>query len=141
MGNGFPIGGVMIGPSFEASFGLLGTTFGGNHLACAAALSVLDVLENEQLIEGIEERSAYLKERLESLPGVQRIKGRGLMLGLEFDFEVATLRKRMIHEKRIFTGGSSNPRLLRILPPLNVTKAELAHFADALEALLKVESA
>ena len=141
MGNGFPIGGVMIAPSFEASFGLLGTTFGGNHLACAAALSVLEVIKNEQLIEGIEERSAYLKERLKSLPGVQRIKGRGLMLGLEFDFEVATLRKRMIHEKRIFTGGSSNPRLLRILPPLNVTKEELAHFADALEALLKVESA
>ena len=141
MGNGFPIGGVMIATSFEASFGLLGTTFGGNHLACAAALSVLEVIKNEQLIEGIEERSAYLKERLKSLPGVQRIKGRGLMLGLEFDFEVAGLRKRMIHEKRIFTGGSSNPRLLRILPPLNVTKAELAHFADAVEALLKVESA
>ena len=141
MGNGFPIGGVMIAPSFEASFGLLGTTFGGNHLACAAALSVLEVIKNEQVIEGIEERSAYLKERLKSLPGVQRIKGRGLMLGLEFDFEVAALRKRMIHEKRIFTGGSSNSRLLRILPPLNVTKDELAHFADALEALLKVESA
>ncbi len=139
MGNGFPIGGVLIAPSFEASFGLLGTTFGGNHLACAAALSVLEVIEKEQLVEGVEERSEFLTERLKSLPGVQRIKGRGLMLGLEFDFKVAGLRKRMIHEKRIFTGGSSNPRLLRILPPLNVTKSELNHFAESLEAVLKEE--
>lgn len=137
MGNGFPIGGVLISPLFEPSFGLLGTTFGGNHLACAAALSVLEVIENEQLVEGIKELSEFLTERLKSLPGVQRIKGRGLMLGLEFDFEVSGLRKRMIHEKRIFTGGSSNPRLLRILPPLNITKEELTRFAESLEALLK----
>ncbi|MGA9270408.1 MAG: aminotransferase class III-fold pyridoxal phosphate-dependent enzyme, partial [Lutimonas sp.] len=117
----------------------LGTTFGGNHLACAAALSVLEVIEKEQLVEGVEERSELLIEGMKSLPGVQRIKGRGLMLGLEFDFKVAGLRKRMIHEKRIFTGGSSNPRLLRILPPLNVTKSELYHFAESLEALLKEE--
>ena len=139
MGNGFPVGGVLIAPSFKPSFGLLGTTFGGNHLACAAALSVLEVMEDEGVMEGISELGQFLSDRLKSLPGVQRIKGRGLMLGLEFDFEVSSLRKRMIHEKKIFTGGSSNPKLLRILPPLNVTKEELAHFAESLEDLLKEE--
>ncbi len=139
MGNGFPVGGVLIAPSFQPSFGLLGTTFGGNHLACAAALSVLEVMEKERVIDGIGDLSEFLTDRLRSLPGVHRIKGRGLMLGLEFAFEVAGLRKRMIYEKKIFTGGSSNPRLLRILPPLNVTKEELAHFAESLEALLKEE--
>mgnify|MGYP000489424537 CR=1 FL=1 len=139
MGNGFPIGGVLIASSFQPSFGLLGTTFGGNHLACAAALSVLEVIQKERLVAGIGELNEFLIDRLKSLPGVQRIKGRGLMLGLEFDFEVAGLRKRMIHEKKIFTGGSSNPRLLRILPPLNITKEELAHFAESLDELLKEE--
>ena len=139
MGNGFPIGGVLIDPSFQPSFGLLGTTFGGNHLACAAALSVLEVIQKERLVAGIGDLSEFLIDRMKSLPGVQRIKGRGLMLGLEFDFEVAGLRKRMIHEKKIFTGGSSNPRLLRILPPLNITKEELAHFAESLDELLKEE--
>lgn len=139
MGNGFPIGGVLIAPSFQPSFGLLGTTFGGNHLACAAALSVLEVIQKERLVAGVSDLSEFLIDRLKSLPGVQRIKGRGLMLGLEFDFEVAGLRKRMIHEKKIFTGGSSNPRLLRILPPLNVSKEELAQFAESLDELLKEE--
>ena len=139
MGNGFPIGGVLIDPSFQPSFGLLGTTFGGNHLACAAALSVLEVIQKERLVAGIGDLSEFLIDRMKSLPGVQRSKGRGLMLGLEFDFEVAGLRKRMIHEKKIFTGGSSNPRLLRILPPLNITKEELAHFAESLDELLKEE--
>lgn len=139
MGNGFPIGGVLIDPAFQPSFGLLGTTFGGNHLACAAALSVLEVIQKERLVAGIGDLSEFLIDRMKSLPGVQRIKGRGLMLGLEFDFEVAGLRKRMIHEKKIFTGGSSNPRLLRILPPLNITKEELAHFAESLDELLKEE--
>jgi acetylornithine aminotransferase len=139
MGNGFPIGGVLIDSSFQPSFGLLGTTFGGNHLACAAALSVLEVIQKERLVAGIGDLNEFLIDRLKSLPGVQRIKGRGLMLGLEFDFEVAGLRKRMIHEKKIFTGGSSNPRLLRILPPLNITKEELARFAESLDELLKEE--
>lgn len=137
MGNGFPIGGVLIGPEFEASYGLLGTTFGGNHLACAAALSVLDVIEGEELIGGVEALSRFLADRIEPLEAVKRIKGRGLMLGLEFDFGVSELRRRMIFEKRIFTGGSSNPNLLRILPPLNITREELGHFADALADLLK----
>ena len=136
MGNGFPIGGVLIGPGFEASYGLLGTTFGGNHLACAAALSVLEVIEAEELIPGAEALSKFLVDRIGSLKEVKRIKGRGLMLGLEFDFGVSELRKRMIYEKKIFTGGSSNPNLLRILPPLNVTREELGQFAESLADLL-----
>ena len=136
MGNGFPIGGVLIGPGFEASYGLLGTTFGGNHLACAAALSVLEVIETEELIPGTEALSKFLVDRIGNLKEVKRIKGRGLMLGLEFDFAVSELRKRMIYEKKIFTGGSSNPNLLRILPPLNVTREELGHFAGSLADLL-----
>jgi len=137
MGNGFPIGGVLIGPQFEASFGLLGTTFGGNHLACAAALAVLEVLEEERLIQGVEGLNRFLTDRIGSIKKIKRIKGQGLMLGLEFDFNVSELRKRMIYEKRIFTGGSSNPNLLRILPPLNVKREELGYFAEALKELLE----
>ncbi len=139
MGNGFPIGGVLVAPKFEASFGLLGTTFGGNHLACAAALSVLDVIEDEKLIVGVQGLSEFIVQQVKSIPGLRKIKGRGLMLGLEFDFEVAGLRKRLIHEKKIFTGGSSNKNLLRILPPLNVSQEELGLFAKSLASLLKEE--
>ena len=139
MANGFPIGGVLIGPQFEASFGLLGTTFGGNHLACAAAISVLDVIEHEDIIARIDELSESIRKSLADLPGLLRIKGRGLMLGLEFDFKVADLRKKLIYQKKIFTGGSANPNLLRILPPLNVTRDDLNRFTTALNELL-VES-
>lgn len=136
MGNGFPVGGVLIGPDFEASYGLLGTTFGGNHLACAAALSVLEIMEEEELVGNVPELSRFVTDEVKDLPGLKRIKGRGLMLGLEFDFEVSDLRKRLIFEKHIFTGGSSNPRLLRILPPLNVSKAELGYFSESIAELL-----
>ena len=139
MGNGFPIGGVLIGPDFKASYGLLGTTFGGNHLASAAAVAVLEVIETEKLIRGVEELSRFATARIKNLPGVKRVKGRGLMLGLEFDFGVSEIRKRLIYEKKIFTGGSSNPNVLRILPPLNVSKDELAHFAEALSDVLVSE--
>ncbi len=139
MGNGFPIGGVLIAPEFQSSYGLLGTTFGGNHLACAAALSVLEVIESENLTEGIANLNHFLTRELETLPGDWKLKGRGLMLGLEFDFEVAELRKKMIHDKKIFTGGSANRKLLRILPPLNITKEDLGHFAKSLKTLLKPE--
>ena len=91
MGNGFPIGGILISPKFEAKYGLLGTTFGGNHLACAAALSVLDVIEKENLIDNVNEISAYFKERAAEISEVKNIKGRGLMLGLEFDFDVTAV--------------------------------------------------
>jgi acetylornithine aminotransferase len=139
MGNGFPVGGVLIGPDFKASYGLLGTTFGGNHLASAAALAVLEVLEREKLIQEVGELSHFITERIKDLPGVIRLKGRGLMLGLEFDREVSGIRKRLIFEKRVLTGGASDPNVLRILPPLNVSADELAYFAEALSGVVNSE--
>ncbi|WP_299105245.1 aminotransferase class III-fold pyridoxal phosphate-dependent enzyme [uncultured Winogradskyella sp.] len=133
MGNGFPIGGILIHPSIKASFGLLGTTFGGNHLACAATLSVLEVLEEEQLMENAKNISKYFQEKAKSLPHLKSIKGRGLMLGLEFDFPISELRKKLIFNHHIFTGSAKNPNLIRILPPLTIQKKHIDVFFDALE--------
>ena len=133
MGNGFPIGGVLIHESIKASYGLLGTTFGGNHLACAAGLAVLEVLEKENLIENSAQLFDYFKEKAASIPQVKRVKGMGLMLGLEFDFEVAQLRKKLIHNQHMFTGGASDKHVLRVLPALNITKEHLDQFFEALE--------
>lgn len=136
MGNGFPIGGVLIAEKHEASFGLLGTTFGGSHLACTAGISVLEILKKENIIEHVNHISKYLLEALKSVPKIQKVKGRGLMIGLEFDFEVGALRKELIFNKRIFTGGSSNKNLLRILPPLNLTQDQVDVFILALKETL-----
>ena len=132
MGNGFPIGGILIHPSIKASFGLLGTTFGGNHLACAASLSVLEVLEEEHLMENVKQMSAYFIEKSKEVPNLKSLKGRGLMIGLEFDFPVAELRKKLIHQHKIFTGSAKNPNLIRILPPLTIQKKHIGTFFDAL---------
>ena len=136
MGNGFPIGGILIHPNIEASFGLLGTTFGGNHLACVASLAVLKVLEEENLMQNAKDISAYFTEKAKTLPNLKAIKGRGLMLGLEFGFPVAELRKILIHEYKIFTGSAKNPNLIRILPPLTVQKKHIDTFFEALEKAL-----
>lgn len=136
MGNGFPIGGVLISDKFEAKYGMLGTTFGGNHLACAAAITVLDVIEKEKLIENVKEVSSYFKENIKEIPQINKVKGRGLMLGVEFDFEVAEIRKKLIFDKQIFTGGAANKNLLRILPPLSVTKSQIDVFIQALKEIL-----
>lgn len=136
MGNGFPIGGILISPKFEAKYGLLGTTFGGNHLACAAALSVLDIIEKENLIGNVNTISAYFKEKAAVIPQVKNIKGRGLMLGLEFDFDVNELRKKLIYDEYIFTGNASQKNLLRILPPLSITKADVDVFFAGLKKAL-----
>lgn len=136
MGNGFPIGGVLIGKHIQAYHGMLGTTFGGNHLACAAAISVLDVLEEENLMANVIAVSDYFVAAVKDLKGLQKIKGKGLMLGLEFDEEVGELRKKLIYDEHIFTGGSMNKKLLRILPPLNITIAELEPFVKALKKSL-----
>lgn len=133
MGNGFPIGGILIHPSIKASFGLLGTTFGGNHLACSASLAVLEVIEEENLMQNATEISAYFIEKANEIPEVKKVKGRGLMLGLEFDFPVAELRKKLIHKHHIFTGSAKNPNLLRILPPLTVAKKHVDFFFKALK--------
>lgn len=133
MGNGFPVGGILIHPKIEASYGLLGTTFGGNHLACVAVLSVLKVLEEKELMKNAKEISSYMIENLSSISQVKLIKGRGLMLGLEFEFPIASLRKRLIYEHHIFTGSSKNPNLLRILPPLTIKKEHVDSLVTALK--------
>ncbi|UUC45047.1 aspartate aminotransferase family protein [Flavobacterium cerinum] len=137
MGNGFPIGGILISPKFKATHGLLGTTFGGNHLACAAALAVLNTIEQEQLIENVNQISSYFRVQIEQIPEIKKIKGKGLMLGLEFDFEVNTLRQKLIYEGHIFTGNASQKNLLRILPPLSITKQDIDSFITGLQKALQ----
>ena len=136
MGNGFPIGGVLIHKSIEPWFGMLGTTFGGSHLACAAGIAVLDVMKEEKLMQNVADINSYFKTQVADLPHVVQVKGEGLMLGLELTYEVAELRKKLIYDYKIFTGGASNKKLLRILPPLNVTKQDIDVFVAALKALL-----
>ena len=137
MGNGFPIGAILIHPDIKASFGLLGTTFGGNHLACAASITVLDVLKKENLMQHAKEVSEYFIEKAKEIPQVKNIKGRGLMLGLEFDFPIAELRKSLILKHHIFTGSAKNPNLLRILPPLTIKKEHIEEFFKVLKSELK----
>lgn len=132
MGNGFPVGGILIHPNIKPSYGLLGTTFGGNHLACAAALSVLEVLEEENLMENAIEMSSYFVEKAQKISKLKAIKGRGLMLGLEFDFPVTTLRKNLLYNQHIFTGSAKNPNLIRILPPLTIQKKHIDTFFEGL---------
>ncbi len=137
MGNGFPIGGILIDEKIQAKHGLLGTTFGGNHLACAAGISVLDVIEGENLMKNAGELSDYVSKKAAGIPEIKKLKGRGLMIGLEFDFEVAALRKELLFTHRIFTGAASNKKLLRILPPLNIQKEHFDTFFKALKIILK----
>ncbi|MFT6795189.1 MAG: acetylornithine/N-succinyldiaminopimelate aminotransferase [Maribacter sp.] len=136
MGNGFPVGGILIHESIKASYGLLGTTFGGNHLACVATMAVLEVLEKENLLENTTQLGLYFSENAAKIPQVKRVKGRGLMLGLEFDFEVAELRKKLIYDQHLFTGGAKDKHVLRILPALNITKEHIDIFFNALKKTL-----
>ncbi|MDY0779223.1 aspartate aminotransferase family protein [Tenacibaculum sp. IB213877] len=137
MGNGFPVGGILIHPKIKASYGLLGTTFGGNHLACTAAISVLDTIKNENLLENVQEVSTYFIEKAKTVSAIKNIKGRGLMLGLEFDFPISELRKELIYKHKIFTGSAKNPNLLRILPSLTLQKQQVDVFFEALSKALK----
>jgi acetylornithine/N-succinyldiaminopimelate aminotransferase len=136
MGNGFPIGGVLIADKIKAKYGMLGTTFGGNHLACVAGISVLDIMEKEHLIDNVNTLYKYFLQEISTVPKIIKVKGKGLMLGIEFDFEVGELRKKLIFDKHIFTGGSNNKNLLRILPPLNVKKEHIDIFINALKDIL-----
>jgi len=135
MGNGFPVGGVLINKKIKAKFGMLGTTFGGNHLACSAVLSVLETIKQENLLKNSKNLGEYFKNKLSKIKSIKKIKGRGLMLGLEFDFDAKDLRKNLIFKHNIFTGGSANKKLLRILPPLNITE----HHIDMLYNALTIE--
>ncbi|MET0759428.1 MAG: aminotransferase class III-fold pyridoxal phosphate-dependent enzyme, partial [Flavobacterium sp.] len=136
MGNGFPIGGILISPEFKASHGLLGTTFGGNHLACAAAISVLETIESENLMNNVKVQNEYFIGQMKQFPEIKKIKGKGLMLGLEFDFDISELRKKLIYEEFIFTGSASQKNLLRILPPLTITKSDIDFFVKGLKNAL-----
>ena len=137
MGNGFPIGGILINTEIKAKYGLLGTTFGGNHLACAASLAVLDILKKDRLQENTINLELYFRKKAAEIPEILKVKGRGLMLGLEFDFEVGGLRKSLIYNHHIFTGGSSNKKLIRILPPLTVQHKHFDQFFSALKNILE----
>lgn len=137
MGNGFPVAGVLIHSKFEATFGMLGTTFGGNHLACAASLAVLEVLEQEQLLKNAREVGAYLAEQLKELPMIKEIRAFGLMIGVEFDRPVAEWRKELLYKHHVFTGSSSNKNVLRLLPPLSIGKEECDNLIKAMKEVLK----
>ena len=128
MGNGFPIGGILISPKIMAIYGMLGTTFGGNHLACAAAIAVLDVMKEESLIANTQELGRYLIEELAKIEEIKEVRGRGLMIGIEMNSPVADLRKKLLFEHKIFTGSASNTNTIRLLPALNITKDQIDYF-------------
>ena len=136
MGNGFPIGGVLIAPHFEARPGLLGTTFGGSHLACAAAIAVLDVMEREKLVENAADTGEYLLGELRKADGPKEIRGRGLMIGIEIDGSGAEFRKKLLFGKHVFTGGAG-ASTVRLLPALCLTHELADRFLDAFDATLR----
>lgn len=138
MGNGFPIGGVLISPMFSAVHGMLGTTFGGNHLACAAAIAVLDVMKNENLVTNAANTGAYLIEKMKSFPKIKEIRGKGLMIGIEMEMPAKELRNKLLFEEKVFTGASGT-HVIRLLPPLKLTTGDadvfLTRFYHALISL------
>ncbi|QOG91133.1 aminotransferase class III-fold pyridoxal phosphate-dependent enzyme [Flavobacterium columnare] len=137
MGNGFPIAGVLIAPHIQPKKEMLGTTFGGNYLACTAGLAVLEVIEKENLMENAQKMGEYLMEQLQNIPNIKEIRGMGLMVAIELHEPCAAVRKRLLDEFGIFTGTASNKNTLRILPSLAVTKKELDELLQALKIILK----
>lgn len=136
MGNGFPIGGLLISPDFEASYGLLGTTFGGNHLACAAGLAVLEVLEKEKLQERANELGERLISELRTIPQIQEVRGKGLMVGIDLDREAGPVRSELVNKYQIFTGSAAKKQTIRLLPPLSVEWNQLNSFITAIRKIL-----
>lgn len=136
MGNGFPIGGILIHPDIPAKHGMLGTTFGGNHLGCAAGLAVLEVIAVEGLIQHAEQMGLWMAQQFRALGMPGTLKGRGLMTGIDLGMPVANIRKQLLFEHHMFTGSSANPHVLRILPPLTVTEKELGTFLHALKSMV-----
>ena len=136
MGNGFPIGGILINPELKPWSGMLGTTFGGNYLACAAGIAVLDIMKAESLVENALEVGNYLLSKFADIPHIKEIRGKGLMIGLEFDFPIAPIRKQLLFEENIFTGVTGT-HTIRILPPLVLNKEQVDHFIEALLRVLK----
>ena len=133
--NGFPMAGVLISPMFTPVYGMLGTTFGGNHLACAAALAVLDVIEQEQLIENAATVGTYLIEELKKFPQIKEVRGEGLMIGMEFETPIKELRTKLLKEQKVFTGVSGT-NVIRLLPPLCLSMEEATEFLNRLKKIL-----
>ncbi len=138
MGNGFPIGGISISPKFKPWHGMLGTTFGGNHLACAAALAVLEVMEQDNLIKNAAEVGAYLISELKKFPQIKEVRGKGLMIGIELPEELSHVKKDLLFKHHIFT-GEAKPNVIRLLPALNLTKADADKFLAAFALILQEE--
>lgn len=136
IGNGFPMAAVLISPLFTPVYGMLGTTFGGNHLACAAALAVLDVMEKEHLMENAAQVGAHLLEELKKIPQIKEVRGRGLIIGLDFDEPIKELRSKLLFEQKVFTGVTGT-HVLRLLPPLCLTLKEADEFLEKLENVLR----
>ncbi|WP_353137774.1 aminotransferase class III-fold pyridoxal phosphate-dependent enzyme [Pseudopedobacter sp.] len=135
MGNGFPIGGIIISPKLKPWHGMLGTTFGGNHLACAAALAVLEVIERDQLIKNAEEVGSYLTAELKKIDRIKEVRGLGLMIGIELPEELSQARKQLLFDEHIFT-GEAKPNVIRLLPALNLTKEYADRFLTALKKVI-----
>lgn len=133
--NGFPMGAVLISPIFKPIYGMLGTTFGGNHLACAAAIAVLDIMKEESLIENAKKVGAFLMEELRKIPGIKELRGRGLMIGIEFEEPIKEIRNRLLFEEKVFTGVAGT-NTIRLLPPLCLTKEEAAEFISRFRKVL-----
>lgn len=127
--NGYPFSGVLISPMFKPVYGMLGTTFGGNHLGCAAACAVLDIMEDEKLVDNAREIGEYLIARLKEIPGIKDVRGRGLMIGIEFDQPAKELRRRLIFDEHVFTGAAGT-NIIRLLPPLCLSRAEADEFLE-----------
>ncbi len=135
MGNGFPIGGIMIAPHIQPKMGMLGTTFGGNHLACVAALAVLEIMAQEQLMDNATAVGDYLMDELRKMPALQNVRGRGLMIGFDVPEERAALKQDLLTKHNIFT-GEAKPNVIRLLPSLAITKEEASIFLQALQTEL-----
>ncbi len=133
--NGFPIGAIAICPKIAPKYGMLGTTFGGNHLACAGAIAVAEVIEKDKLMGNAAVMGDYIMSELKTIKGISDVRGRGLMIGIEFPFETAELRKKLLFEKKIFVGASGK-NIIRLLPALNITKENADIFLEALRELM-----
>ncbi|MGL5938244.1 MAG: aspartate aminotransferase family protein [Phocaeicola sp.] len=133
--NGFPMGGVLIAPQFKPVFGQLGTTFGGNHLGCAAALAVLEVIKEENLVENASQVGRYLMAELKKFPQIKEVRGEGLMIGLEFEEPIKEIRRKLLFEQKIFT-GVTGAHVIRLLPPLCLTMEQADYFLDHLKKVL-----
>ncbi|WP_185848982.1 aspartate aminotransferase family protein [Blattabacterium cuenoti] len=136
MGNGFPIGGVLIHPKFQPYYGMLGTTFGGNHLACTAGIAVLEIIKKENLIENAKKMGKILLQELRLIPEINEVRGRGLMIGLKFNFPIQDLKNILIYKEKVFVGTSNNPYVLRLLPPLNINEDHIKLFLKKLKNAL-----